>query len=85
MKVYNYNSNIKSTTRKTSICVISPTRKDALKFVKGFPNLKIKERLNGSREITIFNSVEELMQNQADILNDLLIQEKVYIEVEEKW
>ena len=83
MKLYYYNSNIKSIISKTSICVLSPTRKDALKFAKEIPNLKIKERLNESEEAISFNSVEELMQSQADILNDLLRREKVYIEVEE--
>ena len=83
MKIYYYNSNIKSTTSKMSICVLSPTRKDALKFAKGFPNLKIKERLNGSKEENSVNSVEELMQSQANALNDLIRQEIVYIEVEE--
>ena len=83
MKVYNYNSNIKSTSLRNSIYILSPTRQDALKFAKGFKNLKIKERMNGSREMTSFDSVEELMQIQANLLSDLLSQEKVYIEVEE--
>ena len=83
MKVYYYNSNIKSTSSTNSICIISPTRQDALKFAKGFKNLKIKERMNGSREEISFDSVEELMQSQANVLSDLLSQEKVYIEVEE--
>ena len=83
MKLYYYNSNIKSNISKNSVSVISPTRKDALKFAKGIPNLKIKERLNGSKEVNSFNSVEELMHYQASLLNDLLREEKVYIEVEE--
>ena len=83
MKVYLYNSNIKSTSLTNSVSILSPTRQDALKFAKGFKNLKIKERMNGSKEVISYDSVEELMQSQANILNDLLSQEKVYIEVEE--
>ena len=83
MKVYLYNSNIKSTSLTNSVFILSPTRQDALKFAKGFKNLKIKERMNGSKEVISYDSVEELMQSQANILNDLLSQEKVYIEVEE--
>lgn len=81
MELNKYLINAKSSWGcNNNIVMLAINRREAFKFCKDFDGLKIIKRVNGKSNVTMYNSIDEIMQKQKEILQKGLANKTIIIE-----
>ena len=81
MELNKYLINVKSSWGcNNNIVMFALNKKEALKFCKDFDGLKVIRRVNGKFNVTISDSIDEIMQKQKEILQKGLANKTIVIE-----
>ena len=81
MELNKYLINAKSSWGcNNKIVMLAINKKEALKFCKDFDGLKVIERVKGKSNVTICDSIDEIMQKQKEILQKGLANKTIIIE-----
>ena len=80
MEFHKYIINAQSWGFNNHIVMYAINKKEALKFCKDFDGLKIIGRIKGKFYITMYQSIDEIMQKQKEILQKGLANKTIIIE-----